>query len=886
MQNDLDLDIDRLITEHTPKDDGSIARVRARLFGSETPGSVNRVRQRLFGTPAPLVPPRYEARGFIGKGAFGEVVQAFDQELGRTVALKIFHLDDVEQLARIRREAEALAQIDHPNVVKVYECGAFGTGAYYISLEHVIGARLDTWLDRKVRTLREILEVFLQTANGLRAVHDRGLIHRDFKPANVVVGDDGRVRVLDFGLAKRVTRESDELQELTGTTDAPPTLADTEFDATSTDRCEPADPGVTWGPSAATQSCSALPDPFRAIQGRGDRQRCAQLHLDMSLSRHGNIVGTPLYSSPEQLTGAQADLRSDIFSFCVALFEAVYGFRPFAGKSRVELANHISEGRLHDLEPARRVPRWLKRLLLRGLSPLPQQRPADFGEVIEILARKLAPRWPKIATVAASALATASLVFLALALRPPAVTLDQEWSSSHGARLGLDLVYGEGLERALDDYEQQWLRLGRTLVVEESDPDILDCLRGLQSSFDAFVVALREGRPTPSLDRVPISMTPNRLWMSDLPVARCQSMPHEVTIDGRTKARNALLSSQVLQLKGDYENALDEADDAWRSLPQEDLSRLAGSIHFQRAYLKLQQLAPDAEDALEWAKLSSGNDPEFAVDILTMEALIDCHLGEGPPSPRDDARALRLLEGLGGRRPISWAWYHFSAGQRSMDSNRREAERHFRYASRNFWEAGDDAMVATSDLQAAYALSAIPGQETRAADLSLDALNRLIGSLGVDHPSLPRRVVDVVQILGIASSVSEEYGELLRPLLEGVVRRRSDDRTELERVRATADLLLLDVWKAWPDHVASSPFYQRSQELEQGMRKYLDRPRRDDLARIAEAIATARFVADERGARPETRAAIEQWLHLEDDQSSWDQAMAFLQELGPSSDER
>src|SRR5688572_32417581 len=150
--------------------------------------------------PASPIHDRYQVTGVIGRGGMGTVYRAHDLRLGRAVAVKLV-TSSPAQRSRLLREAQALAQLAHPHVVPVYDVGTVGD-AVFMAMELVEGVDLRQWLDRERRTPREIIAVFATAGEGLAAAHAAGLVHRDFKPANVIVGADGRVRVVDFGLAR------------------------------------------------------------------------------------------------------------------------------------------------------------------------------------------------------------------------------------------------------------------------------------------------------------------------------------------------------------------------------------------------------------------------------------------------------------------------------------------------------------------------------------------------------------------------------------------------------------------------------------------------------------------------------------------------------------
>jgi tRNA A-37 threonylcarbamoyl transferase component Bud32 len=262
---------------------------------------------------------RYIILARLGAGGMGVVYTAYDPQLDRKVALKLLRtggIAEAEARSRLIREAQAIAQLSHPNVVAVYDVGTADTGEVYIAMELVEGETLTAWLGHWDRSWREILELFFQAGRGLAAAHARGLVHRDFKPDNVLVGTDGRVRVTDFGLARSLIEQVDELAR--------------------------------------------------------DRPRPELEALRVTLTATGTVLGTPRYMAPEQLRGADADARSDQFSFCVALYEALYGRHPLPGDSVIELVQHGAEP---DAPPTdTKVPPAIGRAITRGLATEPNRR--------------------------------------------------------------------------------------------------------------------------------------------------------------------------------------------------------------------------------------------------------------------------------------------------------------------------------------------------------------------------------------------------------------------------------------------------------------------------------------------------------------------------------
>ncbi len=264
---------------------------------------------------------RYKLVERIGAGAMGVVYRAEDRELGRDVALKQLHRPDAELTDRLVREARAMAQVNHPNVVAVYDVGVID-GITYIAMELVGGQSMRAW--QEVRTIEEIIAAYGAAGRGLAAAHAAGIVHRDFKPDNALVGSDGRVRVTDFGLA--ATRASE---------------AETGF-----------------------------------------------------------VLGTPAYMAPEQFAGGNVDARTDQFNFCVALYEALYGERPFPGKGFDELADSVKHGRVRPAPAKSRVSGALRAILVRGLSVKPGDRYPTMDHLLEDLGRDRARPWRRAARIA------------------------------------------------------------------------------------------------------------------------------------------------------------------------------------------------------------------------------------------------------------------------------------------------------------------------------------------------------------------------------------------------------------------------------------------------------------------------------------------------------
>ncbi|MDC0719353.1 serine/threonine-protein kinase [Nannocystis bainbridge] len=378
---------------------------------------------------------RYVLMRRLGAGGMGVVYLAYDPSLDRKVAIKLLRVAPGDgpahaAHARLLREAQALARLSHGNVVAVHDVGSYDAdalttmrigprrtdpvpkarsphaGGVFLVMEYVPGITLAQWLDDRVRGVREIVEVFLAAGRGLIAAHAVGVIHRDFKPGNVLVGETGRICVFDFGLAR------------------------------------PAG-DVEVNPAGATPDLDAPLDPLSSSLVSGP------------LTRVGTVVGTPAYMAPEQRGGAAIDERADQFSFCVALYEGLYGNRPFSGDNLFALEAAKSQGRLDPPRRAIRVPPAIHRAILRGLSPEPGDRWPSMQALLGALERPLRRdrrRWALAgggAALIAGAIAFAVLPDAPALCTGAAEALAPTWNPQR--RAGLDAAFAAtGLPYARD----------------------------------------------------------------------------------------------------------------------------------------------------------------------------------------------------------------------------------------------------------------------------------------------------------------------------------------------------------------------------------------------------------------------------------------------------
>jgi len=320
---------------------------------------------RAAGDDGPLPAPaarigRYAILNRIGHGGMGSVYAAYDERLDRRVAVKLLRRrPDSDARARLLREAQALAQISHPNVVAVHDAGETEDGHVFIAMELVEGQNLRSWA--REHSWREVVEAYADAGRALERIHERGLVHRDFKPENVLIGADGRARVADFGLAARADRGEDG-----------------QNDGQHDDNEE----------AGATSAAEATADG----EPRG--------LLQHTITRTGTLMGTPGYIAPEVRRGDSATPASDQFSFCVSLFEAIYGRRPdqivapagrptpstISGRDGANTAALPSTAAA-TATPADGPPPELLEILRRGLEPNAGARYPSMASAIEALDR-------------------------------------------------------------------------------------------------------------------------------------------------------------------------------------------------------------------------------------------------------------------------------------------------------------------------------------------------------------------------------------------------------------------------------------------------------------------------------------------------------------------
>ena len=478
---------------------------------------------------------RYVILNLVGRGGMGEVYAAYDPQLDRKVALKLLHETATRGTsartarARLLREAKAIARLSHPNVVVVHDAGAIDDPVHgdrvFLAMEFIEGETVAACLGAAPRSWQAIRTVFAAAGEGLAAAHGAGLVHRDFKPQNVMVGRDGSVRVMDFGLAS----DASEIE-------------------------------VGEGASLDLMDATAVPAAHTA-----------------ALTRTGVLLGTPLYMAPEQFLARATDARTDQFSFCVALYEALYGARPFPSESFATLLEAVVAGRVREPAQKARVPSFLRKLLLRGLEADPGSRHPSMPALLEALGQDPSRRRRTVAYgLTAAVIAVAAVVgSQRLATRGQRICRGADdklvgiWERREGgerrtvihlAFLGTGRVFAEEtwtrVSKLLDDYSRRWTGMytdacEATHVRGDQSAEVLDlrmaCLEGPRGALHALSDVLSHADPAVLVQAVNGAQgLPALERCSDVPALRAVVPPPG---DADTRARVGALRTRLAEVK-------------------------------------------------------------------------------------------------------------------------------------------------------------------------------------------------------------------------------------------------------------------------------------------------------------------------------------------------
>ncbi|HEX2687887.1 MAG TPA: protein kinase [Kofleriaceae bacterium] len=426
---------------------------------------------------------RYRLERELGEGGMGVVHAAFDPDLERRIALKVLRIaaPSIEAKDRLLREARAMARLSHPNVVTVHEVGT-ANGRDYVAMELIQGDTLVDWLRAAKRRPAEIIAAFLAAGRGLAAAHAAGIVHRDFKPHNVLRSRTGRIVVTDFGLAREAQVDLPAHRESTRSLPTGMAFPDST-------------------PSSLT-----------------------------GITATGSLLGTPAYMAPEQWGNGAVTPATDQFAFCVALWEALAGERPYRGPTLDELRAQAAVGPV--ALDASKIPRRLRAILRRGLDPDPARRWPNMDALLAQVVR--VERRPGIVlAISVGALVAASVLVLAmragdkLAARPrcepPVLDPAQVWSPSAHAGLGKQTVAQALLDREIAAWRPA--RSAACKVEPVARAPRLLCLDGVLARIDAVARAVRATRATAQVDAGALLIDPEVCELARAPRLMTSTSP-------------------------------------------------------------------------------------------------------------------------------------------------------------------------------------------------------------------------------------------------------------------------------------------------------------------------------------------------------------------------
>ena len=692
---------------------------------------------------------RYVVRERVGGGGMGSVYAALDPELDRTVVVKLVKPDVASDAlsARLIREAQAQARLSHANVVTVLDVGTVGEQVF-VAMEYVKGTTLASWQRAEKRSWRDIVTAYAQAGRGLAAAHGANIVHRDFKPDNALIDDEGRVLVTDFGIAHAIG--SRDLRE--------------DDDAAAPRRDDP---------------------------------------LATPLTQTGSLMGTPWYMAPEQHMRRGTTPATDQFSFCVALYEALYGEHAFAPEDATvgQLAGAVVAGKVRDAPAGSEVPSWVRRALVRGLEKEPADRYPDMTHLIDALrhdpgvARR---RWLVIGAIVAVFVAAGVVAFGKFTMSSRSkicdgmeARLDGVWDAERkrAVRAAFDateLAYAEEtfgiVDTALGRYSRAWIK-ARTAACEdthvrrEQTPMQMDlrmhCLDARLVELGALVGVLA-GTDAESLPQAAPAVHALRSpdECSDAQALSAGVAPPPAADAERVDALRAELARVTsLELAGRYNDALPPA------VAAADAARALGyrPLEAEALYIlgRAQERADDhtgASTSLNDAVLAASASGSLRLELEATTSLMFLH-GFAKQSydeaKRYQRQAAALLEHAGGHAGVTAeVRFHMSTGVVLHEiGNYAEAEEEFRIAI-ELAERGLDEVhpLFAQALNFSATAERHAGRTDRAMELSQRAAAITEASLGPNHPELARALDGIGSAYMSAGTFAEAEAPLLRAL--------------------------------------------------------------------------------------------------------------------------
>jgi tetratricopeptide (TPR) repeat protein len=637
----------------------------------------------------------------LGSGGGGVVYAAYDPRLDRQVALKLLKpgggtANDVEDAkARFIREGKAMARLSHPNVLTVYDVGTHHDQVYLVLELVAEGGPLHRHLQQHRPAWREVLSLYRAAGRGLAAAHLVGLVHRDFKPSNVLVGNDGRVRVMDFGLARSAQGKE------AGQSSTP----------------------ATWDTSN--------PDVF--------------------VTAPGEALGTPAYMAPEQFRGGAIDAKADQFSFCVALYQGLYDQRPFKWTNAKELEAAVLSGEVRPPPADSLVPAWVRRAVLRGLEQDPSARWPSMRDLLAALERDPKRRWMRVGLIAASLVAALGVGTLYSSADADAPVCDGGldrftgvWDEARKQQLAaafaaVDSEFGAEswgrVEARLDAYLDDWSGRHRetcmaTELAGDQSREVMHfkmfCLERHALEVDGFLKAL-DAADTDTVRHAvqgalalsPLDRCPRGAFEAQLELA-----PDDETMQWLTRLRGTMADARGLQAAGKYDagvalahEVVREAKDlGHKAFEAEALLRLGALLHYAGKYdesattlveatwaaeeSRMDAVAAEAKTLVthvvsrhladyEQGELWAGQaqsairriqPPDEALEarLLVYQGTLKSDQGDYEGGIRDLERALEIRRRVLGQQDVEVGYVHHELGLTQMElGNLDEARRHF-----------------------------------------------------------------------------------------------------------------------------------------------------------------------------------------------------------------
>ncbi|MEW5743557.1 MAG: serine/threonine-protein kinase [Myxococcota bacterium] len=661
----------------------------------------------------------------LGVGGMGAVYSAYDPELDRRVAVKTLRAqpsnDETAAHARMLREAQAMARLSHPNVVNVFDVGEH-QGGIFIAMEYVPGTTLRTWMRAKQRGWREVVAVFLQAGRGLAAAHSAHLVHRDFKPANVLMGEDGRVRVTDFGVAR----------------------ADGSL--------EPVGPIMPASGDDSGRSGS-LSDPLT----RGDM-----------------VVGTVGYMSPEQAQAKPPDARSDQFAFCVCLWEALYGQRPFTGESPAAVTKATIEAVLPPRPRGTEVPAAVHAILVRGLAKEPEARFPSMDALLDALAKDPTERTRK----ALPWLGVAAVLGVILG----GVWVDRSRTQGRCEAMGLELkgvwddeVRGK-VKQAFGAVQKPFAAAALASVVRALDTQAAAWTQAATGACEATFVRKEQGEDAWLLQDACLRRRKNELKSVSALMAGADEALVEKGGAAAWSLSPVAACADVARLRKDPRLVLGTKDDRIRGLTD--------SLVQARSLVEAGRVA-DAGKLLEGAVTQARELGQRALeaDALMLQGQVLQAGAKFPEAAQAWVAALAAAQSVGYDEAVADAAIRLTSAVGFSLNRPAEGRNWDALAVATIERLGGDDVLTTQRLVSVARVASAEGQPLKAAAQHEEALALTVKLLGADHPLVWKAHFDLGTSY-MAAKVMPKAVEHLEKALSVREREVSADHPEVAMIRS------------------------------------------------------------------------------------------------------